>query len=211
VHLASHLSFLLLLALLGGCVGLVIASAVDRLYPTDSSAAQSKRPHRRMVLLGIVSAVLFVVAGQRALDVRQFLLMSLFGGALLMFSATDFERRLLPNRLMYPCLVAALLLCWAWPQRSVLSDLAGGAAGTALMLAAFLALPGFGFGDVKLAGLIGLLLGFPAVLTALLVGMIFGGIGSSWLLLTKRTGLRGVMAYGPYLAGGAIVEMLLRR
>ena len=91
------------------------------------------------------------------------------------------------------------------------SGLEGGVVGALIMLAVFIVFPGFGFGDVKLAGLIGLILGFPTVLYGLLVGMVLGGLGAGWLLLSKRAGLRGVMAYGPYLAGGAILEMLIRR
>jgi leader peptidase (prepilin peptidase)/N-methyltransferase len=197
-------------ALAGAGLGALIASLLDRFLPPDPDKPAAKG-RRRTLLLSVAGAALLVICAERALDLRQFLLMSLFGVALLTLSATDFERRLLPNRIMYPCLVAGLLLCWAWPHRSVPSDLVGGATGAALMLGLFLVVPGFGFGDVKLAGLIGLILGFPAVVSGLLVGMVFGGIGSGWLLLSKRARLHSVMAYGPYLAGGAILEMLLHR
>lgn len=170
------------------------------------------RPSRmKLLLLGTAMVVLCAVAYARAADPRQFLLMSVFGGALLTLTAADFERRLLPNRIMYPSLVAALILSWAWPHRPLWSGLEGGAVGALIMLGVFLVFPGFGFGDVKLAALIGLILGFPTVLYGLLVGMVFGGLGAGWLLLSKRAGLRSAMAYGPYLAGGAILEMLIRR
>jgi len=199
------------LALAGLGLGALIASILDHLYPPDSEAGQHGKGPRRLVLMSIAAGALLVVSAERAVNLPQFLLMGLFGLALLALSATDFERRLLPNRLMYPCLVAALLLSWAWPHRSITSDLLGGVSGTVLMLVTFLVFPGFGFGDVKLGGLIGLILGFPAVVSGLLVGMIFGGVGSAWLLLSRRAGLHSAMAYGPYLAGGAILELLLRR
>ena len=99
----------------------------------------------------------------------------------------------------------------AWPYRSPYSGLLGGLVGGAIMLLVFLVLPGFGFGDVKLAGLIGLILGFPVVLFGLLAGMVLGGLGAGWLLLSGRVRLRTAIPYGPYLAGGAILEMLLHR
>ncbi|MGI8551742.1 MAG: prepilin peptidase, partial [Dehalococcoidia bacterium] len=71
--------------------------------------------------------------------------------------------------------------------------------------------PGFGLGDVKLAALIGLILGLPGVGTGLLLGVLLGGVGAAFLLLTHRAGLRTAIAYGPYLASGAIIEMLARR
>jgi len=79
------------------------------------------------------------------------------------------------------------------------------------MGAVFLVLPGFGLGDVKLGGLIGLILGFPAVFTGLLAGMVLGGLGAGVMLLSGRARLQTAIAYGPYLAGGAILEMLWRR
>lgn len=206
-----HLVLVLLAAVLGLAVGVLIAICVDRLYPSPRKAGSPVHPRLRSALLGLAGAALFTAASLRAVDARQFLLMCLFGAALLTLTTTDFERRLLPNRIMYPFLALALLLCWAWPQRTLLAGLEGGVAGTLLMLAIFLVFPGFGFGDVKLAGLIGLILGFPAVLYGLLVGMVLGGLAAAWLLLSKRAGLRSAMAYGPYLAGGAIVEMLIRR
>jgi len=90
------------------------------------------------------------------------------GTTLLALSATDFERHLLPNRLMYPCLLAALLVSAAWLQGpsvalmaggdvgstwphwvsdavgATLSGLGGGLAGTIIMLAIFPVFPGFG-------------------------------------------------------------------
>jgi leader peptidase (prepilin peptidase)/N-methyltransferase len=90
----------------------------------------------------------------------------------------------------------------------MLVSVAGGVAGAGIMLAAFLILPGFGFGDVKLGALIGLIVGFPAVLTALLAGMVLGGIGAAAMLLSGRAKMRSAIAYGPYLASGAILGLL---
>jgi leader peptidase (prepilin peptidase)/N-methyltransferase len=59
-------------------------------------------------------------------------------------------------------------------------------------------------GDVKLAGMLGFLLGWK-VLPALFVGAVAGGVVAG-ILLTRASGRRATMAYGPYLAlGGAAV------
>ena len=52
---------------------------------------------------------------------------------------------------------------------------------------------------------------YSNITTAFTAAYAIGLLGAGWLLLSKRAGLRGVMAYGPYLAGGAILEMLIRR
>jgi leader peptidase (prepilin peptidase) / N-methyltransferase len=63
---------------------------------------------------------------------------------------------------------------------------------------------GLGMGDVKLAGLLGLLLGRAAV-GALLAGVVAGGVAAALLVASGRAGRKSTFAYGPYLAlGGAL-------
>ena len=196
---------------LGLLAGVVVAIFLDRLYTGAPLGGPVRSPMSWPGLLAPATAALYGVAAARAVDVRHFVLMALFGTIFLAFAATDLERHLLPNRVMYPALALGLALSWLWPGRSPVSGLAGGAVGLFVMLLIFLVLPGFGFGDVKLEGLVGLVVGLPAVLSALLIGAILGGFGAAGLLLTRRAGMKSAIAYGPYLAGGAIIEMLLRR
>jgi leader peptidase (prepilin peptidase)/N-methyltransferase len=144
----------------------------------------------------------------RAVDARHAALVAGFSLVLLAFVGTDFERHLLPNRLMYPALALALALSWAWPGRSAVDSLLGGLLGLAVLLALFLLLPGFGFGDVKLAALVGLLAGLDNTPFALMVGVIAGGGAALFLLLTRRAGRRTAIAYGPYLILGGFLAML---
>lgn len=130
-------------------------------------------------------------------------------------SSTDFERRIIPNRLLYPSLLAAAGLCWAWPDRSVADIWLGAAialaAGGGLFVAGLLAgaLLGvkatpFGLGDVKLILLTGLLAGWPAIMPALFLGVIAAGVPS--IVMLVMGGAKRVFSYGPYLAlGGAVV------
>ena len=67
---------------------------------------------------------------------------------------------------------------------------------------------GLGMGDVKLAGMLGFLLG-NAVLPALVLGVFAGGVWSAILLGTGRAGLRSTIAYGQFLALGGAVAILL--
>ena len=67
-----------------------------------------------------------------------------------------------------------------------------------------------GAGDVKLAGVIGLMLGFPAAITALVIGIFLGGAAAIILLITHRAGRKSTFAYAPYLALGALVMLLAR-
>lgn len=149
-------------------------------------------------------------------DAGPALLTALFCAAMVLLSSTDFERKLLPDRLMLPAIVLAAAVCWAWPDRSIADIWIGAgiafAAGAGLfILGAFFgagrggAIP-FGMGDAKLILLIGLLTGWPAFGTALLIGILSAGIPAVVLVLAGKGGT--AFSYGPYLAAGGTVVML---
>ena len=65
-----------------------------------------------------------------------------------------------------------------------------------------------GAGDVKLAGLIGLVTGFPLVLPALFIGIVTAGLVAMILLLFKIKGRKEALPYGAFLGIGPIVTLL---
>jgi leader peptidase (prepilin peptidase) / N-methyltransferase len=68
-------------------------------------------------------------------------------------------------------------------------------------------LPGMGMGDVKLAAVIGAVVGFPLVFTALILGVLVGGVAAALLLVSRRIDRRGTMAYAPYLVVGVALVL----
>lgn len=144
-------------------------------------------------------------------------LVAAFGLLLVAVSSTDFDRRRIPNVLVYPAMVAALAAAPLWTTRSA-GDVAIG--GLVAVAAAFLLLllgavaagasrsrdTAFGIGDAKLIILIGLVVGWPAILTALLIGILAAGVVAAILLVLRGRGT--TYSYGPYLAAGAVVVLL---
>jgi leader peptidase (prepilin peptidase)/N-methyltransferase len=65
-----------------------------------------------------------------------------------------------------------------------------------------------GAGDVKLAALIGVVMGFPQVLAALILGAMAGGLGALLVLATGKGGLKSYIPYGPFLCLGPILILL---
>ena len=61
-----------------------------------------------------------------------------------------------------------------------------------------------GFGDVKLAGVLGAMLGAQNLLVALLLAFVFGAVGG---LLGKALGRGRVVPFGPYLVLGALAAL----
>ncbi len=128
----------------------------------------------------------------------------------------DLEQGLILNKVVYPGMVVALLLSlypWPWLTDSIVMRVAyaalGGGIGFALFLViAIVSRGGMGWGDVKLAALIGLATGFPLVLLAIIMGAIIGGIVAVVLMIAKKRKRRETIPFGPFLALAAMVTLL---
>lgn len=128
--------------------------------------------------------------------------------------AIDWATHRLPDAIVLPLLgvllasgaVAAATGAADWGQ---LLTAAACAAGAATVLTAVAWFGGLGWGDVKLAAVLGFALGlvgpWHAVLGALLVPMALGGIVAIPIVLLGR---RGEVAFGPFMAAGAALVAL---
>ncbi|MFZ1757018.1 MAG: A24 family peptidase [Caldilineaceae bacterium] len=121
----------------------------------------------------------------------------------------DLEHRRVLNIVVYPMAGVAFALALWRTDLSLTSAIVGGLVGFGIFLLLYSVRPGaLGAGDVKMAGLIGLLVGFPGVIVALLSAITLGGLGAGFLLIFRRVGIRGTMAYAPYLSVGAMIALL---
>jgi leader peptidase (prepilin peptidase)/N-methyltransferase len=167
----------------------------------------SARLPARLLYLPLLGAAAFGIAAALA-DGRQLVYALTFLPSLLALTGTDIERRLLPNRILYPTIALAVGLCWFLPGREPREVLLAGGISFGVMYLLFMLMPGFGFGDVRLAGLLGLLSGLTNLLPALFVAAIAAGVVSILLLVTRRTSAGSYVPYGPYLVLGALWGML---
>jgi leader peptidase (prepilin peptidase)/N-methyltransferase len=136
----------------------------------------------------------------------------------LLLTIVDLREHRLPNRALAVAAVgtvgllavaAAVDSSWDALGRAVL---AGVAAGAALLVLALVSPSGLGMGDVKLAALLGLQLGWlgwPAVLLGLLLGFLGQALIGLALLAGRRVGLRDQLPFGPALLVGAFLAALL--
>ncbi|MCU0501857.1 MAG: A24 family peptidase [Anaerolineae bacterium] len=135
----------------------------------------------------------------------------LYAAFLLTVAVIDLEHRRVLNVMLAPAALVALFASLLPGPPSVLSAVLGGAAGFGFFfLIALIGRGKMGAGDVKLAGVIGLMLGFPAAITALVIGIFLGGAAAIILLITHRAGRKSTFAYAPYLVLGALVMLLMR-
>ena len=128
----------------------------------------------------------------------------------------DLEHGLILNKVVYPSLVVALLLAllprpWLtqWIVTGIANAAIGGAIGFALfLLIAIVSRGGMGWGDVKLAALIGLAAGFPLVFLAIIMAAILGGIVAVAMVIAKKKQRRQTIPFGPFLAVAAMITLL---
>ncbi|RMH38551.1 MAG: prepilin peptidase [Gammaproteobacteria bacterium] len=130
-------------------------------------------------------------------------------GVLLLIAVIDLEHRKVPNVLVGGTLALGIGIAALFgPQDVTVRMILGGIVGLGVFgLVAGLRQGGMGMGDVKLAGLIGGMVGYPYVFIALSIGIIAGGIGSLLLVLSRRINLNDSLAYAPFLCIGALITL----
>jgi leader peptidase (prepilin peptidase) / N-methyltransferase len=133
---------------------------------------------------------------------------AVFAATLVVLSAIDAERRILPDLIVLPATVVILVAQIAFfPDRALEWVVASLGAALFLFLALVAYPRGMGMGDVKLALLLGAGLGY-AVTVGLMIGMLAALAGST--VLFARHGLRArkmAIPFGPFLAFGALVAL----
>jgi prepilin signal peptidase PulO-like enzyme (type II secretory pathway) len=128
------------------------------------------------------------------------------GCVLLSLTACDLRAHVLPNSLL--CLLVSTLFLRAVLVGQLPQHVLGAAAGLALLLlpaqsiAIMLGKSGIGIGDIKLAMILGLLLGWPEVIGAVSWGILCGGVMTLILLLTGKIKIGQPVAYGQFLIMG---------
>lgn len=143
----------------------------------------------------------------------------IYAGLFIVIFVIDLEQGLVLNTVVLFGLALAFIFSFFqsgfqefWPKVGpgiTLSALLGGATGFLIMLLPYLiSRGGMGAGDVKLAGLIGMAVGFPQIFAALLVGIIVGGLVAVFLLLARIKGRKQAIPFGPFLALGAVVALV---
>ncbi len=129
-----------------------------------------------------------------------------FCAALVAISAADLEHRIVPNVIVLPAAVIVLGAQTAL-HPSVEWTIAALAAAGFLLLTALLYPGGMGMGDVKLAFLLGAMLG-RTVAVALAAGMVSALVPSIWLLVRHGSKARKMkIPFAPFLALGAVVAL----
>ncbi len=141
-----------------------------------------------------------------------------FAAASIALTIIDIEHHRLPNRVVIPSLIVVLSLLTAATLidqdiARLTSTLGGAATLFALYFVIVFAYPrGMGGGDVKLAPLVGGVLGYvgwPALAVGGFAGFVFGAVFGVVLMIMGRAGRRSAIPFGPFMLAGGWFGMIL--
>lgn len=120
----------------------------------------------------------------------------------------DLKEMIIPNFILIlgaviAFIFAALLPSWSW--------ILGAVIGGGMFLVIYLVMPGMlGEGDITLAALIGLYLGWPNIVPVILVSILAGAAICLFLVLIRKATLQSKVPFAPFLGIGAVVTIFFQ-
>jgi len=121
----------------------------------------------------------------------------------------DLKHYIIPDKILFPSIIITFIYQLFLNFNLIGNYLIAGLIGTGFFLAIFLLSKGnaIGFGDVKLAFLIGIFLGLPNILTALFLAFFFGAIISIILMIFYDKKMKSEIPFGPFLVLGTFLAL----
>ncbi|MBC7230338.1 MAG: prepilin peptidase [Actinobacteria bacterium] len=163
------------------------------------------------LLSGLLFAAVYVGVGfQWTAELLPYLFMVT---VLVIVSAIDLRLQIIPNRVMYPAIPAALAAMGAvalarGDYHIIIDSLIGMVViSVPWGLAALLYPKGFGMGDAKLAAFTGAILGWRAEVVGFFIGVALGALAGIALMVAGRKGRKSRIPFGPFLAAGSVIAL----
>jgi leader peptidase (prepilin peptidase)/N-methyltransferase len=167
-------------------------------------------PRRSQIGVAAVSAALAIGCFARFGFSGRAVVGSVFAAILVLLTAIDLNRRLIPNVIVLPATAVVLVAQIAlFPDRTLEWLLASLGAALFFFVPLLVYPAGMGMGDVKLAALLGAALG-KSVAAAVFIALLIGGVFAVFVLLREGLSARKkAIPYGPFLALGGLIVLLL--
>ncbi len=172
----------------------------------------------RALLVEVVTGVAFVFTYDKYGFTPQWGIIVFYFALFLTITVIDVEHGLILNKLVYPaCLVTSVLASFyplglaegrTVPDSFAYSLLGGVVAFVILLIPALVWVGRMGWGDVKFAGLVGIITGFPGGLVALALAMLGGGGLAAIYHLFRMKERHDSIPFGPFLSAGGLVALL---
>jgi prepilin signal peptidase PulO-like enzyme (type II secretory pathway) len=166
------------------------------------------------LVTGFLFVLIFLFFYQQATPNQLIYILFLFYifSALVVTFVYDLKHYIIPDKVLFPAIIISLAYYLIPPYdfHHIVYGLLAAVVASGFFLAIFLFSAGkwMGFGDVKLAVLMGLLLGLPNVLVALFLAFFFGAIIGLILMVVQKKSLKSEIPFGPFLIIGTFLALL---
>jgi len=165
-------------------------------------------------LVELATGILFVLIFLFAFNFLYYLIMGCF---LIIIFVYDLKHYIIPDSVIYPAILISVI--WylisgiflnIYTKYEILNTIYSALGAAAFFLLIVLISRGkwMGVGDIKLAFLMGLLLGWPNILVALFSAFFIGAIIGTGLIAAGRKKLSSEVPFGPFLVTGTFLAML---
>lgn len=165
-------------------------------------------------LVELSTGILFLLLAWQYAGLIKLLFLFFLTACLIVIFVYDLKHYLIPDRIVYPAIIVTLLYRLYnngnWDISGFLWALLAAAAsgGFFLLLYSFSKGAWMGFGDVKLAILMGLALGWPDIFAALFFAFFTGAIAGVSMIALGRKKMSSEIPFGPFLAGASILSLI---
>ena len=167
--------------------------------------------YRTIGVVAVTAAVFALIGRQYRGDDAHIAIAAFYASVLIICASTDILSYRVPNSVTYPAIVGSFVIGMVMPGANPLNVAVGGLVFGGLLLVPSIITGGaMGMGDVKLAFFVGFALGLTFVVPAMLVMAISGGLAAAILILTRLRGKGDPIPYAPFIAGGALVVLLVQ-
>lgn len=163
----------------------------------------------RYVIIEVLTACLFLFCFMELGFTPKLFSLLIFVSFLIVISFIDIEHQLiLDNVLIWFAGIGAAANVWMGVPGVADMIGAGALGGGLILLIAAASRGGMGDGDIKLAAVLGLWLGWEMTVLALVSAFAIGGIVALGVLLLKMKDRKDFIPFGPFLAVGAFISKM---
>ncbi len=137
----------------------------------------------------------------------------IFATILLIIFTYDLRYMLIPDKISIPAIVAVFLIQIINYQLSIINYLAAALLASGFFFLQFAVSKGrwIGGGDIRLGFLIGLMLGLPVIIFALMLSYILGTLVTLPLVALRRRTMKSQIPFGVFLTATTIIGMIFGR
>jgi len=170
-------------------------------------------------IIEITTACLFLlIFNFKFLIFKQFLIFNFINliyfwfivSILIIIFVYDLKHYIIPDKIVYPAIAISLLYSLFIIHNPLFNYLLSAfiASGFFLFLVFITKGKGMGLGDVKLAFLMGLILGWPSILLALFLSFFSGAVVGIGLIMLHKKGFKSQIPFGPFLSASTVFVLL---